>query len=53
MTYKYKCPHCKIEIDIVKPMNESDHAEYCDECGNELKRVYEASTIITADGIKR
>jgi len=53
MTYKYSCPHCKKETEIIKPMAESERIEHCEICESELKRVYEAGMIKTNDGIKR
>lgn len=53
MTYIYKCPHCEKTTEIIKPMGESDHKEFCKICEGELKRVYEAPSIATADGIKK
>ena len=53
MRYLHKCPHCKIEVIIEKPINESNRVEHCAICKNELKRVYEAKSIATADGFKK
>jgi len=53
MTYQYKCTKCNKEIGIVKPMSESETKEYCDDCGKELKRVYEAPSVVTGDGYKK
>jgi len=33
-------------------MAESDRQEFCDKCGEQLVRVYEAPSIATSDGTK-
>lgn len=53
MTYLYKCPHCKIGIEITKPMEEVDRIEYCHICESELKRVWESPSTKTGDGFKK
>ena len=52
MIYKYKCPHCEKEVIINKSMSDSERAEHCAICESELKRVWEAPTITTGDGLK-
>jgi predicted nucleic acid-binding Zn ribbon protein len=52
MKYSYKCENCEKKTIIEKPMSESGRVEFCEICENELKRVYEPTTVVTADGIK-
>ena len=52
MTYSYKCPHCKIETEINKPMAEVDRVEHCEICESELQRVWQAPMVKTSDGTK-
>jgi len=51
MTYQYLCPQCNKEHTITKPMLDSNRVEHC-ECGEVLRRVYEAPVIGTNDGMK-
>lgn len=53
MTYIYKCNQCGIEVDIVKPIAESERVEHCAICEDEMKRVYNSPAIATSDGFKR
>lgn len=53
MTYLYKCPHCKLETEITKPIAEVDRIEHCHICESELNRVYQAGMIKTRDGVKK
>ena len=53
MTYLYQCPYCLFEVRIEKPMALSDRIEHCEICEGEMKRVFEAPTIFTADGMKK
>lgn len=40
-TYQYKCPVCDKQIEIVKPMSESDRKEECgEECVGILERDF-------------
>lgn len=52
MVYLYKCPHCKLETEITKPMAEVDRIEHCT-CGSVMKRVYSGASIKTNDGFKK
>lgn len=52
MTYKYSCPHCKLETEITKPMAEVDRVEHCLVCESELQRVWQAGMIKTGDNVK-
>ena len=32
-TYRYKCPSCSFEFDVIKQMSECDTVEKCETCG--------------------
>lgn len=53
MIYSYKCPHCKIEVEINKTMEEVDRIEHCHVCESVMQRVWQAPMISTGDGIKK
>ena len=53
MVYLYECKKCEKEIQVDKPMSESDCVEHCHICGSVMDRVYSAPSINTADGTKR
>lgn len=53
MIYSYKCPHCKIEVEINKTMEEVDRIEHCHVCESELKRIWNSASIKTSDGVKQ
>mgnify|MGYP006280774037 FL=1 len=39
-TYEYNCIDCKINIEIPKPITQSDTVELCEKCGNAMTKVY-------------
>ena len=41
--YQYKCEKCNTTQDIHKPMKDYAREEFCDSCGEKLKRVFEAT----------
>jgi len=53
MTYLYECTKCKSgEITIIKPMSESNRAEYCGKCKTLMQRVFKLAGIKTNDNFK-
>ena len=40
MIYPYRCPQCRLEYDIVKPMSESGKEEKCQYCWKTLERIF-------------
>ena len=38
--YDYYCPICKYKKQIVKPMNQYDKSEFCDDCLATMERDY-------------
>ncbi len=57
MLYPYECvnDNCdnfQVEVDVDKPMAESDRKEYCEKCANEMNRVYKSFGARTSDGYK-
>lgn len=43
MTYEYTCDKCDLDTEVVKPMSESSNPESCEQCGNNLRRVYSSN----------
>jgi len=50
--YEYKCPKCKNEDTVHKPMAESSREEKCTFCGAVTARIYNSPGISTGDGRK-
>ena len=39
-TYEYNCIDCKTNVEIPKPITQSDTVELCEKCGNAMTKVY-------------
>jgi len=48
MLYPYVCEKCNKDQDILKPASDSSKIEHCNQCGNELKRVWTRFQVIGA-----
>ena len=38
--YPYKCPKCRAELDVFRPMADSDKPWKCTDCGGTMKRAF-------------
>ena len=55
MIYLYECKQgecdkCNVTVEIDKPMAECSKPEMCEECANELQRVYTTFAMRNGDG---
>jgi predicted nucleic acid-binding Zn ribbon protein len=55
--YEYKCTNIECNkrneiIEITKPMSEATKTEYCEECKQELQKVFSSPGVKTGDGYK-
>lgn len=46
--YTYKCYHCTISKEVIRPMSESDDIVQCDECSRVIFRDFAADLFHTA-----
>lgn len=40
--YDYKCPDCKVSVEVERPMTDSESAPMCS-CGTQMQRVWDAT----------
>jgi putative FmdB family regulatory protein len=38
-TYEYRCPNCKTEFELKRPMSESDKPAVCPKCGAQSEKL--------------
>ena len=53
MYYVYKCTKCDKETTIERSVDERDDKAVCIYCGAEVKRIFTAPSVMTADGYKQ
>lgn len=52
MYYVYKCTKCNQETTIQRSIENRDDKAVCS-CGAEVKRIFTAPSVMTADGYKQ
>jgi putative FmdB family regulatory protein len=44
-TYTYKCPDCRVPIDIIRGIKDAETSMECSDCGSVMMRVYSSPSV--------
>jgi putative FmdB family regulatory protein len=50
--YEYRCPKCRKEFELMRPMSEAEKAAKCPKCGSKAQKLMSGLGSKTGDSIR-